>query len=150
LKIRLEHFPQCHIFPHTPPGGCPNVNTQSALHTTCDLCKMFFSQYCLVAAVLYIHLISSQICVYVHMFFTIRRLWLGKRNKKIWESSECYMPLVWQSLVIHSFHSHSMDPYKVTVPYGYRNGQQTVQLYDYSNVMHGLILCPMVVLLDPL
>jgi hypothetical protein len=35
-------------------------------------------------------------------------------------------------------------------PYGYRNGQQTVQLYDYSNVIHGLILCPMVLLLYPL
>jgi len=47
-------------------------------------------------------------------------------------------------------YSHSMDPYKVTEPYGYRNGQQTVHLYDYSNVINGLILCPMVLLLYPL
>jgi len=53
------------------------------------------------------------------------------------------MPLVWQSLVIHSFHSHSMDPYKVTEPYGYRNGQQTVQLY-YNSLSHGTIAVPSV------
>ena len=72
---------------------------------------------------------------------------MGKRNKKKFGTAV--------NAICHRFgspwsfiYSHSMDPYKVTEPYGYRN-KHTVRLYDY-NVMHGLILCPMMLLLYPL
>jgi hypothetical protein len=52
---------------------------------------------------------------------------------------------------IHLFiYLHSMEPHKVTEPYGCGNSQQILQLCDYSNDMRGLIVCPMVLLLYPL
>jgi len=35
---------------------------------------------------------KSDMCVYIHIFFTLQRCWLGKRNKKMWSRIECCVP----------------------------------------------------------
>jgi hypothetical protein len=44
--------------------------------------KIFHSQCYLVATVIHIQSLHSQICVHIHMFFTTERRWSDKRNKK--------------------------------------------------------------------
>ena len=59
------------------------LNIQSTLRTAPHLVKMLHSRYYLVARVIHILSLRSQVCVYIHIFLIIWRRWSGKRKKKI-------------------------------------------------------------------
>ena len=52
--------------------------------------KVFHSQYSLKAVVIQMQYLLSQICVHIHIFFTILRRWSGKGINKSWTTvNEC-------------------------------------------------------------
>ena len=52
-------------------AGVPATNIKSTLHTTPDLCKNVSPQCYLVAMVIHVQSLCSQIYVYIHIFFTL-------------------------------------------------------------------------------
>ena len=56
-----------------PVTGAPTINIQSTLRTATDLYKMFRFQYYLVATVTHTQSVRCQVCVYIHIFFTLQR-----------------------------------------------------------------------------
>ena len=58
-------------------------NIQSTLRTAPGLCKNVSLQCCLVATVQLTQCLYSQICVCIHIIFTIYRRWSGKRNTNL-------------------------------------------------------------------
>ena len=58
------------------------INFQSTLRTAPESCKNVSLQCYLVATVIHIQSQCSQICVRIHIFFTVWRHWSDKRNKK--------------------------------------------------------------------
>jgi len=80
-KKTVKRFVQCHVFAQSPPGRrssdkCP---VQSTFRTGPDLCKNVSLQYYLVATVIHIQSLHSQICVYTRIFFTIEMLFGQKK-----------------------------------------------------------------------
>jgi hypothetical protein len=85
-RICKSFCPMSHIRPVTPQTGAPTIYPVNTSHRS-DLCKNVSLQCYLVATVIHIQSVRSQICVcihiHIHMFFTIWRRWSGKRNKRI-------------------------------------------------------------------
>jgi hypothetical protein len=83
LNKTEKRFFQCNLFAHSPPDRRPSdkypVNTSPPQY----LCKNVSLQCCLVAAVIHIQSVRSQICVYIHNVFTTERRWSGKGIKDI-------------------------------------------------------------------
>jgi len=92
-KKNAKRFVQCHVFSQSPPGRCPNDKMSSQHFALLPICvKIFHPQYYLVAYVIHTQSQRSQICVCVHIHFTIYTHWSGKRNKRKWDSSVCRVP----------------------------------------------------------
>jgi hypothetical protein len=86
--------PMSRIGPVTARPASPTINIQSTLRTAPDLCKIASLQRYLVATVIHVQSVCSQICVYIHIICTIWRRWSGKSKKerKKLGSSECIVP----------------------------------------------------------
>ena len=63
-------------------AGAPMINIQSTLRTAPDLCKNVSLQCYLVATVLHIQSVCSQICVYIHTYCSQYEDLVGQRNKR--------------------------------------------------------------------
>ena len=74
-KKILKSFDQCHLFAHSPPDRRPNNKYPVKHFVTLLICvKMFHSQYYLVATVIHVRSVRSQIRVCVRIYIYIYRV----------------------------------------------------------------------------
>ena len=71
-KKTLKHSAQCHILAQSPPDRRPNDKYPVNTSHRSDLSKSFSLQYCLVATVIHIQSVRSQICVYIYIYIYIK------------------------------------------------------------------------------
>jgi len=104
FKTTVKGFIQYHVFAQSPLDQRPSQHFSWLL-----ICaKMFHSQYYLVAMVIHMQSLRSQICVYTHILHNIRES-SGAKEIKIWDSTKYHvlrtsfrvdlgptMPMVWQ------------------------------------------------------
>jgi len=92
-KEDCKTFVHCHVFAQSPPGRHPKDKYPVKTCEAPDLCKnaslteLFGSN-----GNSYTTSTTSDMCVYIHIFFTTYSHWSGKRNKKKWDSSEFRVP----------------------------------------------------------
>jgi len=83
-KETVKCFVQCHVFAHSLSGLCPSdkhpVNT---FHHSRFCVKMFHSHHYLVATVIHIQSLSSQIYAHVHIFFHNTVTLVGQKKKMV-------------------------------------------------------------------
>ena len=83
MFVRVLEFccVQCYAFAQSPRGRC--LNDKYPLNTShrSDLCKNVSLHCYLVATVIHIQSLHSQICVYIHVLFTAERL-VGEKKYK--------------------------------------------------------------------
>jgi len=77
-KKTVQHYVQRHVFAQSPAGRRPIA--KYPVRSTPDVCKNVSLAVLLVATVIHIQSLRSQICVYIHIFLTIWRRWSDKRN----------------------------------------------------------------------
>jgi len=91
-KQIVKRSAQCHVLVQSPPSRRPNDKYPVNTSHRSDLCKNVSLLCCLVTTVIHIRSVYSHICGCTHMFFTIWRRWLGKKNINYWNRSECRVP----------------------------------------------------------
>ena len=76
-KKIVKHFVQCHTLANHRQPGTAMITLQSTPHTVTDLCKNSALQCYLVATVIYINSVCSQICVCVciYIYRVFHDLW---------------------------------------------------------------------------
>jgi len=67
----IKRFFQCHVFAQSPPGRRPDDKYPVNISHRSRCVNMFHSQCYLVATVIRIQSVRSQICLYIHIFFTM-------------------------------------------------------------------------------
>ena len=86
---------QCHVFVLSPTGRRPNDKYPVSTSHRSDLCKNVSLQCYLVATVIHIHSLCSQICVLVYIYTYYSRYRDAGRAREIkmkWDSSEFRVP----------------------------------------------------------
>ena len=66
LKKKIKRSAQCHVWAQSPPHRCPNDKYPVNTSHRSDLCKNVPLHPYLVATVIHIQHVHSQICVYVY------------------------------------------------------------------------------------
>jgi hypothetical protein len=70
-KQTAKHSVQCHVFVQSPPDQRPKHKYPVTTSHRSDLCKSVSLQFYLVATLIHIQSVRSQICVCVHMLCTM-------------------------------------------------------------------------------
>ena len=124
------------------------INIQSTLRTASDLCKnvtlavllgnhgniyvcMYVCMYIHTHTHTHTHCLRTQICVYMHIFFTIWRRWSGKRNK----NNETAVNAECQENLSACHFGHACHRVGGSVLHGVRSCQGNVSPSDYHTSM---------------